>query len=651
MHNDSFLTWVNGEPFSTLFEDIYFSQAHGLQETDHVFLQQNHLQQRWHNLTHSHFTIIETGFGTGLNFLCSCRLWLDSAKPEQRLHFISCERHPLSLKQLHQAHALWPELAEFSHALLEQYALLGLGFHRFHLFDQRISLTLFIGDVMDMMKQLHGVADAWFLDGFAPAKNPAMWQAALFQSMAKHSKAGTSFATFTAAGEVRRGLLEAGFVVNKIPGYGKKREMLSGHFGTDNKPEQAFHPTGKSKTAIILGAGVAGLTSAHALAKRGWHCSVIDKHSDVAQEASGNPVAVLYPRPNLADNPLNQLALACYQYTINWLKQLQLCEQDYDLCGVLQLAKDHHEAKRLAEIAQHAPAWASFLPAHQVNQISGIDLNQPGLYFPDAGWIKPHALCRRLSNSAGVLLQLHRQALRLEQTCDGWRLWDGSEVMAEADVLILANAYHIADFSQSQHCELTPVAGQISLLPPYPELQKLSCVICSDAYLTPNIDGLHSLGATFEPYQTNLSVTAEAHQKNLESLQVFLPDFDGATCDLNQWQGRSAIRSCSFDYLPMLGAVIDQANMPSPVMFQRNKQLLPPLHRGLYIHAGHGAKGLLQAPLCAEILACQINSEPMPVGVELLAALNPNRQLLKRLGLKSLKQQYHDPLQSQVQTG
>ena len=650
MSNDSQLTWVDGQPYSAMFEDIYFSQDHGLQETEYVFLQQNQLQQRWQNLDKTHFTIIETGFGTGLNFLSSCQLWLKTSQAQQRLHFISCEQFPLNLSQMQQAHALWPELADISAALLEQYAYLGHGFHRFHLFHQRISLTLFIGDVMQMMKQLHGIADAWFLDGFAPAKNPAMWQPEMFRCMAQHSQANTTFATFTAAGEVKRGLQSAGFVVNKIAGFGKKREMLSGYFSADTLKAKATPSFAKTKSALILGAGVSGLTSAHALAKRGWQCTVIEQHHDIAQEASGNPVAVLYPKPNDGNNPLNQIAIASYQYSLAWLQQLHLSTQDCNFCGILQLAENETEAKRLASIAKKLPTLTRWLSAEQATEIAGATIHQPALYYPDAGWIRPQQLCKRLAEDPGIHLQFHQHALRIEQTDLGWRVWDGAQVLGEAAVLVLANAYHIADFSHSQHCELIPVRGQISFLPSHPQLEKLACVVCADAYLTPNIDDYHSLGATFEPHQKDLTVSAEAHQQNLAALQNILPDVDIAQFDTKKLQGRSAIRSCSFDYLPFVGAVIDTENMPSQTAFLRDKSLLPPLLRGLYIHAGHGAKGLLQAPLCAEILACQINAEPMPVSLELLAALNPNRQQLKKLGLKAIRQRYQDPLLSAEQS-
>lgn len=241
------IEWRNGQPYASAFDDVYFSSDNGLAETEYVFLQGNHLSERWHDFKGEAFTIAETGFGTGLNFLCAAKLWLQTAPQTAVLHFISTEKYPLCLQDMTKALALWPALAELSEALLAQYESL-LQENHLVLFNQRIRLTLLTGDASEQLAkvtilpsphpsplkgesvyQSHTV-NAWFLDGFAPGKNPEMWQATLFKTMAKHSNAETTIATFTSAGAVRRGLIEAGFAIKKRAGFGKKREMLLGHF-------------------------------------------------------------------------------------------------------------------------------------------------------------------------------------------------------------------------------------------------------------------------------------------------------------------------------------------------------------------------------------------------------------------------------------
>ena len=198
-------------------------------ETDYVFLQGNDLSPRFPQLKTDHFTIIETGFGTGLNFLCTANLWLQTAPTSATLHFISTEKYPLTLLDIATAQTLWPDLTSLSMEFLAKYQAM-LNGTTASLFENRIQLTLLIGEANNTLKHLTTQADAWFLDGFAPAKNPEMWQASLFQQMTLLSKLGTTFATFTSAGEVRRGLQAVGFEVAKRRGFGKKREMLTGRY-------------------------------------------------------------------------------------------------------------------------------------------------------------------------------------------------------------------------------------------------------------------------------------------------------------------------------------------------------------------------------------------------------------------------------------
>lgn len=221
--------WQNGQPYSSVFKDIYFSCENGLHETEHVFINGNQLISRWRQLIEPRFTIIETGFGTGLNFLCAAAHWLQNTSENAVLHFISIEKFPLNPEDLAAALAHWSSLKLLADVLIQQYPQL-LQSGSLALFEGRVILSLHLSDVSKAMHCLNARADAWFLDGFAPSKNPDMWQPALFQSMAQHSHIGTSLATFTSAGIVRRGLQAAGFQVSKQPGFGKKREMITGMY-------------------------------------------------------------------------------------------------------------------------------------------------------------------------------------------------------------------------------------------------------------------------------------------------------------------------------------------------------------------------------------------------------------------------------------
>jgi tRNA 5-methylaminomethyl-2-thiouridine biosynthesis bifunctional protein len=239
----STIEWYEGQPYSTIFQDVYYSSDNGLLETEYVFLQGNKLTPRWQQLTTPTFTIIETGFGTGLNFLCAAQLWLSHAPKNATLHFISTEKYPLSLQEITSALQFWPTLNDFSEQLLTQYTALINSGESIQLFDNRVQLTLLIGDATDSLTKIKNPVNAWFLDGFSPAKNPEMWQPALFTQMARLSRHNTTFATFTSAGMVKRGLKIAGFHVSKQAGFGKKREMLTGDFIGESFDEKPVKPS------------------------------------------------------------------------------------------------------------------------------------------------------------------------------------------------------------------------------------------------------------------------------------------------------------------------------------------------------------------------------------------------------------------------
>ena len=228
------VSWQNGLAFSEQYQDVYYNSDNGLQETDYVFLQANRLAERWLDHPNASFTIAETGFGTGLNFLLAAKLWLDTAPFKANLHFISAEKHPLSPPDMSKAWQQWPTMKPFSEALIALYPK-ALEQGDVSLFNQRVRLSLLIGDAATAYQSLSQqqpkiAVDAWFLDGFSPAKNPDMWQGSLFKQMALLSNSHTSFATFTSASAVRRKLMAAGFQVNKQAGYAKKREMLYGQY-------------------------------------------------------------------------------------------------------------------------------------------------------------------------------------------------------------------------------------------------------------------------------------------------------------------------------------------------------------------------------------------------------------------------------------
>lgn len=639
------LDWdANGQPQSRRYSDVYFSRASGLAETAHVFLQPNRLAERFAALEQGQRLVIgETGFGTGLNFLCAWRLFEQQAQAGTYLHFVSVEKHPLKPEDLQRALALWPELDGHAQQLLEQYVAVNPGFQQFRFGP--ITLTLMVGDALECLSSLDARIDAWFLDGFAPAKNPDMWQPELFTQLARLSAPDATLATFTSAGVVRRGLLMAGFEVERIPGFGQKRESLQGRFDTRvSRPEKpwfvrpGFNPA--QRKALVIGAGLAGCASAASLAARGWQVSLLERHAEIAEEGSGNPQGVLYLKLSAHGTALSQLVLSGFGYTRRLLRNLQQ-GRDWDACGVLQIAFDDKEAERQAELASVFPATLLHrLDCAQAEQLAGVELRNGGLFYPDAGWAHPPALCRWLIKDPAIKLLKHCHPLELRRNGELWQAIADGAVLAEAPVVVLAGAADVARFEQSAWLPLKRIRGQITGLPMTGKSSALRTVLCAKGYVAPAREGLHTLGASFNFADTDPAPSAVEHRANLQMLEEISASLyqrlQADDYQIDQLQGRVAMRCTSPDYLPIIGPLAEATLFADAyAVLSRDARQVPqtpcPWLDGLYVNTAHGSRGMISAPLSGELLAAWIDGNPLPVPRAIAEACHPNRFLLRKL--------------------
>ncbi|MEQ4283242.1 bifunctional tRNA (5-methylaminomethyl-2-thiouridine)(34)-methyltransferase MnmD/FAD-dependent 5-carboxymethylaminomethyl-2-thiouridine(34) oxidoreductase MnmC [Pseudomonas syringae] len=641
----------HGNPRSRDFSDVYFSTESGLDETRHVFLVQNDLRRRFTELPDGGRLIIgETGFGTGLNFLCAWQLFDECAPANARLQFVSVEKYPLSHADLQRALALWPELSPFAGQLLDQYVAVHEGFQRLVFAGGRVTLTLLIGDALQMLPQLDGQMDAWFLDGFAPAKNPEMWTPELFAELARLSTSSTTIGTFTSTGWVRRSLNAAGFKMKRVPGIGHKWEVLRGTFIA--WPEDVAHPPaakpwfarpapiGGERKALVIGAGLAGCATAQSLAQRGWQVSLLERHAAPAQEASGNPQGVLYLKLSAHGTTLSQLILSGFGHTRRLLERLQR-GVDWDACGVLQLTFDDKEALRQKQLADAFPESLLHLldkPAAEAQ--SGVALNSGGLFYPEGGWVHPPALCHAQAEHANIRLIAHQQALELRRVDDQWQVWSHEQLIDSAPVVVLAGAADIQQFSQSADLPLKRIRGQITRLPQTQASTALRSVVCAEGYVAPARLGEHTLGASFDFNSTDLTPNLADHLDNLGLLREISEDLTSRldTADLSpeQLQGRAAFRCTSPDYLPIVGPLADrEAFMQAYAALGKDARQVPditcPWLDGLYVNSGHGSRGLITAPLCGELIAAWLDNEPLPLPRSVAEACHPNRFALRGL--------------------
>ncbi|GAA3705794.1 bifunctional tRNA (5-methylaminomethyl-2-thiouridine)(34)-methyltransferase MnmD/FAD-dependent 5-carboxymethylaminomethyl-2-thiouridine(34) oxidoreductase MnmC [Oceanisphaera sediminis] len=646
------LDWNDqGTPVAAAFDDVYFSNDDGLAETRYVFLGHNGLPERWINHDRSLFVVAETGFGTGLNVLATWQAFIDYRRQHpqgntQRLHLISVEKFPLTHADLQQALGQWPELSILSERLLAEYPAAIGGCHRLHLADD-VCLDLWLGDVAELLPQMEaglaGKVDAWYLDGFAPSKNPEMWTPQLFAQLARLARSGATLATFTAAGFVRRGLNEAGFRVARVKGFGRKREMLAGVRGSDNRaPYPApwfWRRPGRAGHTIIVGAGIAGATLAHALTRRGQKVTLLEQNAAPAMGASGNRQAAVYPLINGDHDHLSQFYLQAFLYGRRTLPTLaERHDVIHDWCGVVQLAYDAKSSAKIDKLLASPVARALVQPltAEQVNARTGIAANLPGIEYSLGGWICPFELTAALlveAQNTG-LLECHYQT-RVEQLARKDSQWhittDGDSFCA--DTLVLANGHELTTWPQTRALALSPVRGQVNYQPSSPSIAPLNTVVCYEGYLTPAWQGAHCVGASYGRRQSALDYREQDEQDNLHKLVRTLPALDDLTPRAGA--GRVSVRAACRDHLPLAGAAPDKtAQLQQYALMPRRKWEALPLaddHAGLFVMSGLGSRGLCSAPLLAELITAQLLDEPYPLSQGQLAVLNPNRHWVRKL--------------------
>lgn len=625
----------HGVPRSLDYGDVYYSADGGLAETGYVFLQGNGLPERW--LDRERFVIGETGFGTGQNVLAAARLFLDTAPGHARLHVVSVEKHPIRKEDLARLYAADHPLAPLARELIANYPDLIPGAHRLELAGGRIVLTLLFGDALEILPSARARVDAWFLDGFAPAKNPAMWQPPLFEAMARLSAPGATFATFTCARMVRDGLAAAGFAFEKRAGFGRKREMLVGHLAREVPAEDAppWFPRGTpaaSREAVVIGAGIAGASVARRLAERGWTVRVLERHPLPAQEASGNHAGILLPVLSMDWNNLSHLASLGLGYARRTLDRLA-CQHpgiDWHPTGVLRLARNERHAAQQLKIAArlNLPAdFARWVEPEEGSSLIGARVEQPGWWFAGGGWVHPPQTVRALLDHSGIELTTAVSVKHIERAGERWRVWEeGGSCVAETGALILANACAVNELLPGA-LPLVPVRGQISLTPALAG-RDLHAVACREGYVIPAREGLHCFGASFSHGVFDLAPRLEDHLGNIQRLESILPDWAGLAPE--RLAGRVSHRCATPDRLPVAGPLHDaqafRQDFEGLYLGWPAQRFGPAqIHPGLWVTTGHGARGLVWSALLGELIASALAGDPLPLTVELEHAVHPAR--------------------------
>ena len=645
-------------PVSDKFDDVYFSNQDGLAETHYVFLEGNQLWERWVNYQEAHFVIAETGFGTGLNFFAVTTLFREFRQkhpdsPLKRLYFISFEKYPLLLDALQQAHLAYPQFSHLAQHLQQHWLNPIQGCYRFH-FDET-TLDLWFGDVAENLPQLgdymNSKIDAWFLDGFAPSKNPDMWNEQLYQQMFRFTKLQGTFATFTAASAVRKGLENAGFNIKKRKGFGKKRECLSGQKTQEKLTALStswFHsqPANlKEQDIAIIGGGVASLCTAISLVKRGAKITIYCEDEQTALNASGNKQGAFYPQ--LSDDNERNIRFYIHAFAyghqfLQWAIQQQI-EFEYEFCGVALCAYNEKAESKLNKIAKlNLPSdLYQSLNQTELSEKVGLPLPFGGAFIPKGAWLAPRQLVQHafaFLEKKGVQIKTSQKATELSQTENGWQITTAENETFCHEVVVLANGHKLTEFEQTQKLPLYPVRGQVSQIPTSEKLLKLKTVLCYDGYLTPvdQAKTSHCIGASHVRDNATREFSLTEQQENQQKIQQNIPEEWTKEVDTSGNLARIGVRCSVRDLTPMMGAVphfsAQQTQYQNLFNLRRRKQPIEQAENypNLYLIGALGSRGLTSAPFLGETLASLIYAEPLPMSEDLIHNLMPNRSWVRR---------------------
>lgn len=618
--------WKDGSPVSSDYGDIYFSREDGIAESSFTFLDGVDLDNLWQD--NAHVTIAETGFGTGLNFLLTWQRWRALGSPGN-LTFISVEGHPFDEAALAKAHEAFPELAEMTSDLRAKWPPAAAGYH-LRLFDGgKVALILMFGDAKKELAQLQASVDAWYLDGFSPAKNSDMWNDAVFKHIARTAKPECKLATFTAAGFVKRGLEAVGFTMEKTAGYGKKRNRLVGTYKGANQSRKwqgvdwSAPPPSNAGSTIVIGVGISGISTAAALKRLGQDVRIIaaptiDKASDV-------PVAILSPH-------LLKEATARARFIANSFCHA-ISRDDYNDAFLSPRGIEIH-TNNDAEIKRHQSLvdylgwtkdWAEWRGDH--------------LALDRSGTVRSDMLLEAMSKA---IKQIEGHVSQLQQAESGWKVILSDGATLEADNIIIAAGLSSQTFDEIAGIPLRSNRGQVCLIDEDKLDQANRKTLSFGGYLSPAFEHMGKvvrlLGSTFARWAFDDAKWKEASNKDYAHItRQYVSGIEGAVApnetSPDTWIG---MRARTYDSLPFVGPVPDWENyieVCEPLSKDRLRKIngTPPYVKGLYAITGLGSKGFQHGPLAGEVVASMIAGTALPVEAEMMKCLHPAKAAIRSL--------------------
>jgi len=623
----------SGTPTSTLYRDVFRSRAGAWAESRAVFVEGCALPQRWAELGRQRpaasFTVLELGFGLGVNFLATLQAWRERGASPARLHYVSVEAHPLGLDDLRRGLDALGAAPGDARRLLEQWPAALPGMHRVVFEAEAVTLTLCFGDALALVPKLRLAADAFFLDGFAPARNPRMWDPALLRALGRLARPGATLATWSAAGAVREALAGAGFEVERVAGYAGKRHRLRAHHAPRWRGARAPEPPPHwpARTALVVGAGLAGTATAAGFARRGWEVTVLEAATGPLRGGSAQPLCADHLHLSPDDNPLARLSRAA----LEWRLHDPAMPARTPLGKLLLDADERETARRAAMLSRlgFPDTFARQLTPAEASDAAGLHLPRGGLWLPGCDALDPAEPARAWLATPGVTLRTGSPVASLEPLPGGWRARAADErVLGEAAITILANAGDAARLAASGSLALRRVRGQGTLVA-RERIGALRTVLGGDAYAAP-LGEMILAGASYDDGES-LEPSREVDAANLRRLARMIGG-DAAAWLEGARSGPVGHRYASTDRMPVIGQLPDEAAaLREAAALLRNDRLPVPRANGLFGAFAFGSRGLLWSALAAGLLPALVEGDPMPLEADLLRALDPARFVRRML--------------------
>ncbi|WP_332612977.1 FAD-dependent 5-carboxymethylaminomethyl-2-thiouridine(34) oxidoreductase MnmC [Achromobacter sp. ESBL13] len=607
---------ADGKLYSAVYGDVYHPHPGSVGQAEHVFLRGNGLPERWRG--RDAFTVCETGFGLGLNFLALWQAWRQDPQRPAALHVVSMEGHPFTrddLAALLARYAATP-LADLAQRLVDQWPALLPGLHRLEFESGAVTLTLGLGDAGVIAPRLSARVDAFFLDGFAPERNPGMWSASLLRDLAQLAAPGATVATWACTGELRQTLQDAGFDVRRAPGYGGKWHMTEGIARAQGQMAAAIAGPVAVKHAVVIGAGLAGAGIAQSLAGRGWRVTVLDAAWALGKPAhAGHVAAALTPVVARDDNARARLSRAGSQRALaRW--QGLAGDAAPRVCGTVQVERDAGKSAALAgtlETLAFPRDWVRCVDRDEAGALAGLPVARGGVYFGQGMLVQPNRLIEALLQTPGVSV-VPGNAARVEASGQGWRVMDAlGDELAQAQTVILANAFGAqALLKQSGLLDPLPrvaqmhaLAGEVTLVPAAALDGGPRCIVGGEGYLLPDVGAGCVVGSTYAHGAAQAVVTEPGQRTTLAKAAGLLgghfPGFDALVPgSLPGWAGWRAV-------LPgRLPAVGELRHAP-----------------GLWMAVGYASRGLSWSALMGDVIAARLSGEPDVLETDLAQLISP----------------------------